>query len=223
MGRVNYYINTWLYFRSLHETLRKETVLDFGSNYGMFLDSGKQFFPQEQYTGIDVDLEAIDEGRKLFPNARFIHYNRYNPMYNPLGDKNAWPDLDEKFDTVISYSVLTHATVEDTLDTIAWLYNRVKPGGKMFISWLDVENRQALKFFYAKRTYEFGRCDKIETDDYVYLIDDKVSKEPRDGMFLTFYKKDYLSSLLDNYNHTLVKAPRNAAGCFQDCVIISKP
>ena len=69
---------------------------------------------------------------------------------------------------------------------------------------------------------EFKSCDTIQTDDYTYLIDNKLSKVEDIGMFLVFYKQDYLAKLLEGYNFTLTSAPSGAFGCFQDCIIITK-
>lgn len=222
MPKVNYYIDTWKYFSYLNKQPLRGTVLDYGSNYGMFLDSSKKFFPQENYTGVDIDLDAITEGQCLFPNARFIHYNRYNVMYNKSGDRNAWPAIEDQFDNIISYSVLTHTTVDDTLEAIEWLYKRLKPGKKMLLTWLDVNNEQAVSYFQNKRIKDFGSCDTIQTSDFVYLVNNKTTKIPGEGVFLVFYQSSYFSSLLKNYNHQLILSPKSVNNCFQDCVIITK-
>lgn len=222
MARIDYYINTWRYFNYFHKDIPKGTVLDYGSNYGMFLKSSQQAFPEENYTGIDVDLDAVNYGKESFPKANFIHYNKHNLMYNPSGIKNIWPDVTDYYDTVISYSVLTHTTVEDMIEAIDWLYSRLKPNGKLLLSWLDRSNQQALNFFYAKRRREFGRCDKIVTDDYVYLVNDKITKEPSSGMLLLFFDRSYLGSLLTQYNYQLAKPSPMIGDCFQDCIIINK-
>ena len=197
-------------------------MLDYGANYGMFLESSANSFPENMYTGIDVDLEALQSGRKMFPNAKFIHYDKHNFMYNPKGREKIWPDITNEFDYIISYSVITHTTKEDMLDAIAWLYTKLKPGKKMFITWLDQENKMAIDFFYQKRVKDFGSCDKIQTEDYVYLINNKISNVPSNGLFLTFYKKEYLASLLIDYDFSLEKSPDPYGGCFQDCIIIKK-
>lgn len=222
MPKIDYYLDTWKYFTYLNKGVIQGTVLDYGSNYGMFLDSSKSFFNQERYTGIDVDRDAIEHGQRQFPNARFIHYNRYNIMYNTNGEKDTWPNLDEKFDNIISYSVLTHTTIDDTLKAIEWLYQRLKPGKKMFLSWLDVKNEQAVAYFQNKRIRDFGSCDTIQTEDYIYLVNNKTTKIASEGVFLVFYQSSYFSSLLTKYNHELIQSPKAVKNCFQDCIIITK-
>jgi SAM-dependent methyltransferase len=221
MAKVDYFLQTFDYFKKLHPTIDQGTVLDYGSNYGMFLDSSKGKFDHSQYTGIDIDLEAIKTGRNKFPDAEFIWYNGFNLMYNPQGDRDK-PKLDKQYDTIVSYSVITHTTVEDTLDSIAYLYSNLKPGGKMLITWLSVDNIRAVNFFYRKRVTQFKTCDRIQTDDYTYLIDNKLSKVADKGLLLVFYKKDYLAELLKEYNPVLTSAPISVSDCFQDCIIITK-
>src|SRR5215510_4303474 len=53
-------------------------VLDFGGNIGnLLLDHGCRIRPGDYYC-IDVVAEALEAGRTLFPQAHWIHYNRYN-------------------------------------------------------------------------------------------------------------------------------------------------
>ena len=222
MPIIDYYLNTWEYFTLLNNGPFEGTLLDYGSNYGLFLKSSKSDFIQSNYTGLDVDIAAIKEGQQLFPDAKFIHYDRYNIMYNVTGKKDIWPDLHEQFYNIISYSVLTHTTVEDTLSTVEWLYHHLKPKQKMFLTWLDIENNKALEYFQNKRIKDFGSCDQIQTTDYIYLVDNKITKIPQEGMFLVFYNQAFLRNLLSNYNCKFKQSPNQSTGCFQDCLIITK-
>ena len=224
MTIVEYYLDTFKYFKTLHPEISNGTVLDYGSNYGRFLDSSKGVFPQENYTGVDVDKQAILEGRRLFPDATFVTYNGFNHVYNPNGTSECRPELStDGYDTIISYSVLTHTSIEDMLDAIQWLYTKLKPGGKMLLSWLDVDDQLTCNVFYDKRVKDLGYCDEIKADDYTYLNDNKVSKTAETKTWLLlFFNKDYLSSILSGYKHTLVPAPVNSRGCIQNCIIIEK-
>lgn len=222
MPKINYFLNSYKYFCNLNGGPIVGSVLDYGSNYGRFLESSNSIFPHELYTGIDVDLEALNEGKKMFPNAEFIHYNKHNYMYNNEGKKDIWPEINKTYDFVISYSVITHTTIEDMLSAIKWLYSKLNSNGKMFITYLDSKNKDAQNFFYNKRIKMFGRCDNIETSDYIYLVDNITTKIPKKGMLLTFYDNEYLKSLLSEYNVTLTKSMNSSDGCFQDCIIIKK-
>jgi SAM-dependent methyltransferase len=223
MPKIDYYINTYDYFCRLNNGPITDTVLDYGSNYGLFLHSSKNQFDEKNYTGIDVDLEAIEYGKSMFPKATFIHYNKHNYMYNPQGQNLLWPCLDTTFDTIISYSVITHTTVDDFINAVSWLYKHLNHNGKMFITYLDITNTFAKSFFYNKRVRDFGSCDEITTEDYVYIVDNKVAIPNNNSMLLTFYNENYLSKILSNYNFKLIQNFSNKAECFQDCIIIKKP
>ena len=223
MGTLTYKKNTFEYFRRLKPTIANGNVLDYGSNYGTFLESSKKQFPEDMYTGIDVDQEAIDEGKRLFPNASFICYDGYNAVYNSSG-KESVIDLPDTYDTIVSYSVFSHTSKEDMLEKINWLYTSLKPNGTILATWLDVDVRAVKDFFYRKRLMDYGSCDKIITDDFIYLNDNRCSKivESDIQFLLAFYKKDFLKDLLSNYNVTLVDSFPDISGCFQSCMIIQK-
>jgi SAM-dependent methyltransferase len=224
MPKINYHKNTFNYFKTLHPEILNGTVLDYGSNYGTFLDSSNNVFPEKNYTGIDIDETAISEGKKLFPDATFILYNGFNHVYNPQGIYGNRPTLvHNQYDTIISYSVLTHTSVEDMVETIEWLYSKLKPSGKMLLTWLDVDDTITTNFFYNKRIKDMGYCDIIKTNDYAYLNNNELSKIAESkSWLLLFFKKEYLSTMLQSYKHTLVSAPKNALGCIQSCIIIEK-
>lgn len=224
MAKLDYYKDTFKYFKRLHPSITQGSVLDYGSNYGTFLDSSQGQFPEENYTGIDVDKEALDEGLKLFPKAKFIWYDGYNPVYNPNGTEETY-NFEKQYDTIISYSVFTHTSKEDMCNKIEWLYNYLKPGGTMLSTWLDIDSKPSTNFFYKKRIQEYGSCDLIETSDYTYLLDNKCSKtiEFDIKFLLSFYKKDYLQNLLKDYQPLLVNAFSDIPSCFQSCIIIRKP
>lgn len=224
MPKVSYNIDTYSYFLHFCPQILNGTVLDFGSNYGTFLDSSKNQFPQSQYTGVDVDESALSAGQTEFPQAQFIHYNGYNPMYNSAGTEQ-FPTLNDTFDTVISYSVFSHTSEEDFLFKLSKLYQHVTPGGTILVSWLDSHDRLSKLFFYKKRTKQFGKCDVIPKSDRVYLVDNCIKENADEGeSLLCFYSKNYLASKLTQYDFELLSAPDpRPDGCFQSCLKINKP
>ena len=208
----------------LHPEITNGTVLDYGSGYGKFLYTSDGVFPQENYTAVDIDNSVLDEGKKFFPHANFVHYDGFNIAYNRTGVHNCRPILKNKnYDTIVSYNALpVVTTIEDSLETINWLYHVLRPGGKMLLSWMDVDNQLVTDYHYNKRTKEYGSCAKIESDDeYVYLCDNKTSKIAEcERRVLLFLKEKYLSSLIA-YQHSFAP-PRPDLGCIQSCIIIEK-
>src|ERR1051325_1447096 len=68
-----------------HPNWRGKRVLDFGGNKGNLLLDPACAIRHQDYYCIDVISEAIEEGRKSFPDAYFVHYDRHNCSFNPDG------------------------------------------------------------------------------------------------------------------------------------------
>ena len=158
----------------------------------------------------------------MFPDAQFIHYNGYNAMYNPSGENKSQLTFNSKFQNVISYSVLTHTSITDMMETIE-LYGLTKPGGTLMLTFLNVDDPTTNNFFTQKRISRYGSCDSITTDTYTYLINNKLSKniQPASHVLL-FFKIAYLRECLSKYDVEIYDAPPNINGCFQSCIMIYK-
>lgn len=97
---------------------RDITVLDFGGSRGNFLRDPACCLPTKQYWCVDVTEAALAEGRRDFPEAHWIHYNRYNRRYNPSGAPNRpLPHIPVMFDVIVAYSVFTHVTLDEMINT----------------------------------------------------------------------------------------------------------
>ena len=208
----------------LHPEITNGTVLDYGSGYGTFLDTSNGEFPQENYTAVDVDKNAVEEGKKFFPHANFIHYNGFSWTYNKNGQPGLRPMLkDRYYDTIVSYGTVPFIfTIEDSLETINWLFNILRPGGKMLLSWLDIDDQVILDHYHKKRSERYGSCDTIEANnDYIYLCDNKISKIAKyEQQLVVFFKEKYLSSLI-GYKHSFAPS-RPDLGCIHHGIIIEK-
>jgi SAM-dependent methyltransferase len=212
------------YFQMLHPAITNGTVLDYGSGYGKFLYTSDGDFSQENYTAVDVNKNVLEEGKKFFPHANFVHYDGFNITHNRTGVHNFRPMLkDRYYDTIVSYATLpVVTTIEDSVETINWLFNLLRPGGKMLLSWLDVDNQMITDHYQIKRTKDYGSCGTIETNnEYIYLCNNKTSKiaDPESRVLL-FLKEKYLSSLI-GYKHSFAP-PRPDLGCIHSCIIIEK-
>ena len=223
MAKINYYINTYGYFKQLNPNLNSGMLLDYGSNYGRFLDSSKGEFAQESYTGVDIDIDALDAGKLMFPRANFIYYNRFNHAYNPSGEHDVWPILPNKYSTIISYSVFTHTTQEDMIDTIRWLYNHLEDNGKLIVSYASTKNEEAIRF-YTKNQFNSFETFEWGNNNVIYVSDNfKDVSTPKLGkMYFTFYNLDYLKDLLKDYTVEFFNAPPNIKNCFQECLVVTK-
>ena len=192
-------------------------ILDFGSNWGNYINSNPGVFDNKNYTGVDIDFQAIAEGKRLFPEANWVWYDRYNPVYNPTG-QSVLPNLDQKFDLVISYSVFTHMPLEDMLETLDYLYDNLNPGGTICFSYCNIDNYKCVEWFRERRE----NCDPVQSQDYVYLINNKTSLEPPAEQvrhFVVFYKREFLLEKLSKFN-ARSEPPHNV--WFQDAIVITK-
>src|SRR5262245_13016846 len=113
-----------------HPDWRGKRVLDFGGNKGNLLLDTACAISHQNYYCLDVIREAIEEGRKSFPEAHWIHYDRYNCSFNPDGVVDLpVPDLGVNFDVILAFSVFTHTTREEMKELVKQLRARLAPGG----------------------------------------------------------------------------------------------
>jgi SAM-dependent methyltransferase len=113
-------------------------VLDFGGNRGYLLLNPDSAIRPEHYYCVDVLGEALAEGQKRFPQAHWVHYDRYNCSFNPEGIKDLpIPDLGIAFDLILAFSVFTHTTREEMNDLVGQLRGRLAPGGTLAFTFID--------------------------------------------------------------------------------------
>jgi SAM-dependent methyltransferase len=115
-----------------------KAVLDFGGNEGNLLLDADCAIRPERYYCLDVIREALDVGRQRFPEAHWIHYNRYNCSFNPEGLRDApVPDMGVEFQMILAYSVFTHTTREEMHSLVEQLEERLAPGGTLAFTFID--------------------------------------------------------------------------------------
>ena len=189
-----------------------KSILDFWGNFGT-LDhgfgnileykddirwTGHLMIDPKDYTCIDVDKNAMDRGREKYPDAEWIYYNRYNPMYNPNGQKNLLPKVNKKYDLIYSYGVFAHTTYEELLEFIDFFKTILTENGQIWLS-IPCHGDPIIKWFYDKRIKQYSECDNIFEipENYTYLVDNKIKKEVsiECKYLVTIYNKKFLTSL----------------------------
>ena len=114
------------------------SVLDFGGGAGNLLRDSDGAIRSENYYCVDVIQEALEEGRKRFPTAHWVHFNHYNCSFNPEGiDGLPIPDMGIEFGMILAYSVFTHTTLEDMQSLVGQLQARLAPGGVLAFTFID--------------------------------------------------------------------------------------
>jgi hypothetical protein len=117
---------------------RNMKVLDFGGTDGNLLWNPGCAIEHENYYCLDVVRDAVDEGRRTFPRAHWIHYDRYNCSFNPGGVPNLpIPTLGARFDAILAYSVFTHTTREEMHELTSRLLEQLAPDGVLAFTFED--------------------------------------------------------------------------------------
>lgn len=180
---------------------KNKKILDYGGNRGNLLYFSQGKIKEENYTCIDVEKDAIRQGKIEFSNANFIHYNRFNPMYNEGNIDEPFPILEERFDICFAYSVFTHTDFFTFQQTINYLKNLSK---KIIISFVSNDNVSFKTWIINKRRADFGSCIDLDIDaDYFYLVNnDKMFIEEKvynkeEKFFFAFYKDSFIKTTFE--------------------------
>ena len=111
-------------------------VLDFGGNKGALLSTAR--IEPRNYWCLDLSRDAIEQGKREYPQAHWIFYNRYNFAFNPRGIPGLpLPLDDEKFDFILAYSVFTHTSRAEMLELVEVLGNRLVSNGTLAFTFID--------------------------------------------------------------------------------------
>lgn len=191
-----------------------DTVLDFGGNRGNLLYFSNGAIQPSHYTSVDVDTESLYVGKNEFPAAKWIHYNKFNWMYNHTGIPNPpFPDI-STVDYIWAYSVFTHTDYNDLFRTIEWFYTLGFK--KCAISVLDINNAEVIAYFRNKRIEDYGSCIDVEqcsNNNIVYLgnndqlfFNDTVLPTLNLQHLATFYNLAWLETQLkQHFKHVRIE------------------
>jgi len=142
-----------------HPNWSGKRVLDFGGNKGNLLLDPACTIRHENYYCLDIIRDAIEEGRKTFPQANWFHYDRFNCSFNPDGvvDQQV-PAWGVEFDFILAYSVFTHTSWEETKDLVEQLRARLAPGGRLAFTFIDPHWESNLRW----RLTKYNPADRVE-------------------------------------------------------------
>ena len=211
-----------------HPDWRGKSVLDFGGNRGNILfDSACRIQPRDYYC-IDVIKDALDDGRSLFPEAHWAHYDRYNCSFNPDGAVDlAVPDFGRRFDIIPAYSVFTHTTREEIRDLVAQLEAKLAPGGTLAFTFIDPHWEQNLKWRLERMNLDFEKLlEQARNARWCALVNDELFVESN-GQWVNetaacmtyhvFYTEEVMR---EQFPHATIRPPVN--GEMQHCCLIRK-
>jgi SAM-dependent methyltransferase len=95
------------------------TILDFGCGIGLGIAALREFFPTSKIVGCDPSEESLAVARNHEPGAEFFKPNEIEPT--------------GQFDIITAVSVFHHIAPPDRDSALRYCYERLKPGGHLFI------------------------------------------------------------------------------------------
>jgi SAM-dependent methyltransferase len=220
-------------------------ILDFGGNVGGFLAGAPAQIDHDDYWCLDVTRGAIAQGRRNFPRAHFVHYDRYSSYFNPNGVRNlAVPDLGLKFDIILAFSVFTHTHQSEMIELVKQLNGMLKPHGVLGFTFYDPCYDRSLSDpelppgagvlveMLEQHEGEIASTKIEQTKPqprWCAVVDDELYLEPsyelcqqeRDGKpgesYCSYFKAEYMASLFPTATLRPPVSPES-----QHCVILRK-
>ena len=204
---------------------RDKKLLDFGGNVGGFLAGAGRAVAQEDYWCLDLNREVVEKGRRRFPRAHFLHYDRYSSQYNPEGIRNLpVPDLGLKFDIVTAFSVFTHAHLNDMIELVGQLRGALAPRGVLAFTFCDPSYDRSLSAPHlpsgtdVRKNLQWQQAEhpSLEIEELVeaarrsswcLLVDERLYVEPGDELsnqehagkpwesYCSYFNAGYVASL----------------------------
>ncbi len=211
-------------------------VLDFGGNVGTFLVGAGDHVDHDDYWCIDLNLAVVEQGRRTYPRAHFVHYNRYSPQYNPNGVRHMpIPDCRVKFDIILVFSVFTHTDRSEMLELVGSLQSMLAPEGVLAFTFFDPHYDRSLSDptlpsgSAVRHLGSRGTDEIVERAQWCVLIDDDLYVEPGDELchqtrvgeplesYCSFFTVAYMASLFPDATVHPPVSPE-----WQHCCILKK-
>jgi len=185
-----------------YTTFENKKVLDFGCAYGSFLN----FEQHQNYTGIDVRANCIEQNKKKWPQHRWIHCDAYNSMYNVNGTEKLV--LDSRYEVCVSFSVLTHMRLQDVIDTVDTLK---KHCDQLYLTYYSNKDRFAYDTICEFRDIPNKQWSDINQNEVFYLEYGRL--------LWTFFDDQYIADTLGAKSLT-TSFPNDDYRGLQRCLVI---
>tara|TARA_R110000868_G_scaffold118588_3_gene314464 strand:+ start:2514 stop:2828 length:315 start_codon:yes stop_codon:yes gene_type:complete len=74
-------------FKQFVDDYADKTILDFGGNRGNLISYSNGQIKEENYTCLDLSIQALNIVLDEHPDASVIYWDRYHKTYNPRGSR----------------------------------------------------------------------------------------------------------------------------------------
>lgn len=138
---------------------RGKKVLDFGGNVGNILRDPASTIDHDRYWSIDVSREAIESGKRAFPEAHWLFYDRYSFAFNQKGIEGlALPAVGQEFDFILAYSVFSHIGRTEMMELVSELEKWLTVDGVLAFTFIDPHFNPATNKDSIHPGYYDGSC-----------------------------------------------------------------
>jgi ubiquinone/menaquinone biosynthesis C-methylase UbiE len=96
-----------------------QNILDFGCGVGLGISPLREVFPNSRIVGCDPSQESLALARKREPACEFLESSAILPS--------------QQFDIITAICVFHHILPSDREGALRYCYERLKPGGRLFI------------------------------------------------------------------------------------------
>lgn len=177
------------------------SILDYGCNQGNLLKDFSPHVTLANYTGIDIVPEAINLAKINYPDAKFILYNKYHPIYNPTGDINSSITnyIDRKFDVIVARGVYSHFVYLDLVQDLGILKTLLNENGIILFTLPTIES---FRNFYRSLNQIHGPVNRLNfknidmAEKMVYWVDNEIVIDQEN------FRIDTCTNMLSFYNTT---------------------
>ena len=217
----NYLPLYWRYFRDIQFSTKK--ILEIGIHKGGSLKLWKDFFPNAEIHGFDID-----------ENCKGFEEDRIKIFIGDQGKENDFKQFDEDYDIIIDDG--SHIP-EHMLKSLNYLYKRnLKHGGIYIIEDIEENQYQFLKSSIHKLIEEINYCTEgVEWPLLNSLLeDDESSWWAKNTLGVSFYKyicfvfkgrnpeDGEASARLNNSDEILLKSKRHGSKVLESVILARK-
>jgi len=207
------------------------SVLDFGCGCGRLAIPLLEYLSEEgSYVGVDIVPKLVEfcnqEIEPFYSNASFFRSTDSNKLYDKFVESNQVSiptinDLEElgnkRFDVICAFSVFTHLTMEDAQKYFVQLTQLLRPGGKLIVSCLLINESSRNLIRNEKSAIRFGV--EVQEDQNIYFIDDNLTAVAfQDQKFISLAMEAGLDPLITYYGQWCGRQRRRS---YQDIMVFS--